>query len=62
MTPDEEQRVLEMLKDHESDKIVRRRVLLFWTSVGIWAKWLASVGAAVAAIKYLGDTLRGSFK
>jgi hypothetical protein len=55
MTPDEERRLLKMLEAHE-------RAAWFWSSLGIWAKWLASIAAAVAGIKYLGDLLKGSFK
>lgn len=43
-TTDQKDRLLKMLEAHE-------RAVWLWSSVGVWAKWLVSVAAAVAVIQ-----------
>jgi hypothetical protein len=43
---DERKRLREMLTAHE-------RAVWFWSSLGIWLKWLAAASAAVIAVKVL---------
>ena len=44
LTADEARRIRAMLETHE-------RAVWLWTAVGVWAKWIISVAAAVAVIK-----------
>jgi len=54
-TPDQKRRLLKMLEAHE-------RATWLWTGVGIWAKWIVSVAAAVAVLKAALSGYFGSFK
>lgn len=43
-TPEERERLLKMLETHE-------RAIWLWSIVGLWAKWVVSVAAAVVVLQ-----------
>ncbi|MDB5612077.1 MAG: hypothetical protein JWP25_8977 [Bradyrhizobium sp.] len=62
MTPDEERRLLRLLEfDDALREIVQdnKSSKRFWLKVNIWAKTLATLMAGAAALRYMGDWLRG---
>lgn len=69
LTPDEFQQLRTLLASWarlEKMIVAHERAEWFWSSLGIWLKWIAAIGAALVAAKYLlsdfKDVLKGWVK
>jgi hypothetical protein len=69
LTPEEFQTLKKMLAKWErTEKMItsHERVEWFWSTAGVWLKWIAAIGASLVAVKLLlsdfKELLRGWIK